>query len=601
MTLFQIVILLAATIIAVPLAKRLGLGSVLGYLVAGVVIGPRALGLISDVDTLRHISEFGVVLLLFVIGLELKPARLWVMRDLVFGLGLAQVAGTTAVLGVGAWLLGLSPAAAIVVGFGLSLSSTAFVLPMLAERKSLSKSYGQASFAILLFQDLAIIPMLVLLPALVDGGASLPGNGRDALLQIGIAIGAIVAVLVGGRYLTRPLLRIIAGAGYQEVFTAAALLIVIAAASVLSQVGLSASLGAFLAGVLLADSEYRHELEADIEPFKGLFLGLFFMGVGMSANLTLLAEKPLVIIALVLALMALKSVVAGVVGRLWRYTSGASRKLGVALSQAGEFGFVLWGLAGGLGLLDTATADLLVLVVTLSMAATPLYFALEERVLAPRLDVKQKPEFDKIDVNWNPIIIAGFGRVGQIVGRLLRAQHIPFTALDASPDQIDVVRRFGNQVYYGDASRLDLLTAAGAANALVLVLAIDDVEASIRTLDVIRKHFPDLRVLARARNRQHAIKLMEYGVDPDDVIRETFESSLLLARRTLEGIGTPSDRIERAASIFREHDIRGLRRQFELAGDEATLIQTAREAAQELEELLAADTRDANAGEEEAA
>ncbi|MDB5368243.1 MAG: glutathione-regulated potassium-efflux system protein KefB [Rhodospirillales bacterium] len=600
MSLFEIIVLLAAAIIAVPLAKKLGLGSVLGYLAAGVVVGPRVLGVVANIETIKHISEYGVVLLLFVIGLELKPSRLWVMRHLVFGMGFLQVAGTTVVLGLGAWLLGLKPDAAFVVGFGLSLSSTAFVLPMLAERKALSKAYGQASFSILLFQDLAVIPMLVLLPVLAGGADKLPGSGHDLLLEVGIALGATVAVLVGGRYLVRPLLRLIASAGYQEVFTAAGLLIVITAASVMSMVGLSASLGAFLAGVLLADSEYRHELEADIEPFKGLFLGLFFMGVGMSANLTLLFKQPLLILGLVLAVMTAKALVAAIVGRLWHYNGRSSRRLGFALAQAGEFGFVLWALAGGLGLLDDATADLLVLVVTLSMAATPLVFLFEERFLAPRLDAKIKPEFDKIDVDWNPVIIAGFGRVGQIVGRLLRAQRIPFTALDASPDQIDVVRRFGNKVYYGDASRLDLLTAAGGANALLLVLAIDDVEASVRALDVVKKHFPHLRVLARARNRQHAITLMEHGVAPDDVIRETFESAMVLAGLTLEGIGTPADRIPRALAIFRDHDVRGLRRQFELAGDEATLIQSAKQAAQELEEIFAADARDANSSEKAA-
>jgi glutathione-regulated potassium-efflux system protein KefB len=600
MSLLEIVILLAAAIVAVPLAKKLALGAVLGYLAAGVVVGPRVLGLVTNIETIKHISEYGVVLLLFVIGLELKPSRLWVMRQLVFGLGFLQVAGTTVVLGLGAWLLGLKPDAAFVVGFGLSLSSTAFVLPMLAERKSLSKAYGQAAFSILLFQDLAVIPMLVLLPVLAGGADALPGDGHDVLAEVGIALGATVVVLIGGRYLTRPLLRVIAGAGYQEVFTAAALLIVIAAASVLSWVGLSASLGAFLAGVLLADSEYRHELEADIEPFKGLFLGLFFMGVGMSANLPLLAQKPLLILALVLGLMVSKALVAGFIGRAWRYNGRSSRRLGLALAQAGEFGFVLWALASGLGLLDAATADLLVLVVTLSMAATPFVFMLEERFLAPRLDAKIKPDFDKIDVDWNPVIIAGFGRVGQIVGRILRAQRIPFTALDASPDQIDVVRRFGNKVYYGDASRLDLLTAAGGANALVFVLAIDDVEASVRTLDMVKKHFPHLRVLARARNRQHAITLVEHGVQPDDVIRETFESAMVLAGLTLDGIGTPAERIPRALSIFRDHDMRGLRRQFEVAGDEATLIQSAKQAAQELEELFAADARDANADEKAA-
>jgi monovalent cation:proton antiporter-2 (CPA2) family protein len=600
MSLLEIVILLAAAIIAVPLAKKLGLGAVLGYLAAGVVVGPRVLGAVANLETIKHISEYGVVLLLFVIGLELKPSRLWVMRQLVFGLGFMQVAASTLVLGGGAWLLGMKPDTAFVVGFGLSLSSTAFVLPMLAERKALSKAYGQASFSILLFQDLAVIPMLVLLPVLAGGADALPGDGHEMLVEVGIALGATIAVLVGGRYLTRPLLRVIAGAGYQEVFTAAALLIVIAAASVLSMVGLSASLGAFLAGVLLADSEYRHELEADIEPFKGLFLGLFFMGVGMSANLTLLAEKPLIIIWLVMGVMTAKAIVAAIIGRVWHYNSGSSRRLGFTLAQAGEFGFVLWALAGGLGLLDASTADMLVLVVTLSMAATPLVFLLEERVLAPRLDIRSKPDFDKIDVDYNPVIIAGFGRVGQITGRILRAQRIPFTALDASPDQIDVVRRFGNKVYYGDASRLDLLTAAGAANALVLVLAIDDVEASVRTLDMAKKHFPHLRVLARARNRQHAITLMEHGVDPDDVIRETFESAMVMAGKTLEGIGTPAERIPRALEIFREHDFRGLRRQFELAGDEATLIQSARQAAGELEELFAADARDANSGEKAA-
>jgi glutathione-regulated potassium-efflux system ancillary protein KefC/glutathione-regulated potassium-efflux system protein KefB len=595
MTLLNIAFLLAAAIFAVPLSKRAGLGSVLGYLIAGLLVGPSVLGVIVEVETIRHVSEFGVVLLLFVIGLELKPARLWVMRRMVFGLGAAQVLLTTAVLGFLAWrFAGLTPVGAAVVGFGLSLSSTAFVLPLLAEHKSLQRPHGQAAFSVLLFQDLSVIPVLALLPALAMGTNALPTDARETIETIkiiGATLGGVAVALVVGQYLLRPMLRLIAGTGHQEVFTAATLFVVIAAASLSEAAGLSMSLGAFLAGVLLADSEYRHELEADIEPFKGLFLGLFFMGVGMTANLSLLAERPATILGIVAGLIVIKAVVLFGLSWLTRCDRSEARNLGVALAQAGEFGFVLYALAGQGGMLDAATVDLLVLVVTLSMAATPLLFAANVKFLDRLFVARDTRAFDTIaeSDSSNPVIIAGFGRMGQIVGRMLRAQHISFTALDVSAEEVDFLRKYGNRIYYGDASRLDLLQAAGADKARLLVIAIDDVDASVRTLETARRHFPRVRILIRVRNRQHAIRAMQLGVPFEDVIRETYGSGLNMARRALFQIGQDEARIARAIDIFVKHDERVLRKQAELGGGEAHMIQTARESAAELEQLFSED------------
>jgi glutathione-regulated potassium-efflux system ancillary protein KefC/glutathione-regulated potassium-efflux system protein KefB len=580
----QTAIFLAAAVIMVPLFRRLKLGAVLGYLTAGLVIGPWGLRLVTEVESILHFAELGVVLLLFIIGLELQPSRLWVLRRSVFGLGAVQVAATAAVFGAVAWGVGLSPAAALVLGIGLSMNSTAFVLQALAERRELTARHGRAAFSISLFQDLAVIPMLAVIPLLAKGESAF---NASAWLAVAQALAVIIAVVAGGRYLLRPVLRVIAGSQIQEIFTGAALLVVLGTALLMHQVGLSMTLGAFLAGVLLADSEYRHEIEASLDPFKSLLLGLFFIAVGMSANLGLLASHPLQILGLTLALMLVKAALLYAIGRFAGFGGASARNLAAALSHAGEFAFVLFALALQSRLMDGELVDLMVIVVTLSMMLTPLTFVVNDalgRWLEPAPPVRYDSMEDAAEV---PVIIAGFGRVGQIVGRLLNARRIPFTALDASADQVETVRRFGRTAYYGDASRLDLLRAAKAERAQLLVVAIDDVEASIRTVQTARAHFPHLRIFARARNRFHAHRLMDLNVEM--IERETFLGSLDLARNVLEALGTPAADAALAVARFRAHDERTLRRQHAIYHDEKQLIQTAKDAAAELESVFESD------------
>ncbi|HEU4601543.1 MAG TPA: monovalent cation:proton antiporter-2 (CPA2) family protein [Steroidobacteraceae bacterium] len=581
----QVAVFLAASVVAIPLFRKLRLSSILGYLAAGVCIGPWGLRFVNDTEGVMHIAEFGVVLLLFVIGLELQPSRLRAMRKAVFGLGLLQVVATTIVLALIARSFGLTDGAAFVTAFALSLSSTPLVLQLLAERQQLNTQHGRSGFAILLFQDIAVMPVLAILPLLATNTpdhASLSAT----LLGMAKALAVLLALAFGGPYLLRPLLRIIAQTKVGEAFTAAALLVVIGTALLASSVGLSMALGAFVAGLLLADSEYRHELEADIEPFKGLLLGLFFMSVGMTANIGLLLNHPLRIILLVLGLMAVKALVLWGIARFTRHSADASRGLAFALPQAGEFGFVLFSLGVSYGLLEQALADELVIVVTLSMIASPFFMLIQSKLIEPHLSKPTRP-FDEIKTDGSRVLIAGFGRFGQIVGRILTMRKVQFTALEASVDQVDFVRRFGNKVYYGDASRLELLQAAGAAQAEVFVLAIDDIEASIRTAEMVRKHFPHLKVLARARNRQHAIRLMD--LDVRYVIRETYLSSLDMAQKALEKLGMPHHEAVESIRRFDEHDTRRLRIQREIGGDEQKLIQSARDAAVELEKLFEAD------------
>jgi glutathione-regulated potassium-efflux system ancillary protein KefC/glutathione-regulated potassium-efflux system protein KefB len=581
----EMAIFLGAAVLAVPLVKRLGFGSVLGYLAAGILIGPWGLRLISDVDRVLHLSELGVVLLLFIIGLELQISRLWVLRKPIFGLGGAQVIATTAALGGAAWLLGLPPAAAFVAGAGLAMSSTALVLQMLAEQGELTTAHGRSSFAILLFQDLAVIPLLALVPTLgVTPASTLLHDPWLAALQ---AIGAFAAVTVGGRYLLRPIFRAIAHTRIREVFTATALLVVIGTALLMQSAGLSMALGAFLAGVLLADSEYRHEIEAGIEPFKGLLLGLFFIAVGMAADLGLLVRRPLEILALVAALCLIKALLLVALGRAFGLAAPATLRLGSVLAQGGEFAFVLFTVALDHQVMRREWVDLLIVVVTLSMALTPVLYTIVARVLSWAAAAVPSRPYDVIESPGAPVIIAGFGRFGQIVGRILRLRRIPFTALDISPEQIDLVRRFGAEAYYGDAARLDLLRAARANRSRLLVIAIDDVEASLRVAELARSHFPDLTVYARARNRRHAYRLMDLGVRV--ITRELFYSSLKMAEQVLVALGFTSSKARETVQRFLEHDERTLRLQHAIYHDEEKLIQSAKEAAAELQLLFEAD------------
>ncbi len=592
----QVAIFLGASVIAVPLFRKLQLSAILGYLTAGIAIGPSGFNLIGDADAsgVMHIGELGVVLLLFVIGLELQPSRLRVMRRAVFGLGAAQMALTTAAFAGLGLLCGLPLGSALIVGFALSLSSTPLALQLLAERGQLTTQAGRSAFGILLFQDLAVMPVLALLPLL--GAQAAERDVGQAVLATLKVVAVVVAVVVGGRYLLRPALHAVANTKVREAFTAAALLVVIGTALIFAALGLSMALGAFVAGVLLADSEYRHELEADIEPFKGLLLGLFFMSVGMTVDLGLLLANPGRIVALVAGVLAVKFCLLWLVGYAAHRSGEAARGLAFALPQAGEFGFVLLALAATAAVVSAELAATLVIVITLTMLLTPLLMLLQTRVLEPRLNQAPVRPFDELEPQHGRVIIAGFGRFGQIIARVLRARRIPFTALDASVEQVDFVRRFGSEVYYGDASRLDLLQAAGAADARVFVLAIDDIEASVRTAEMVRKHFPHLRILARARNRQHALHLMDIGAHR--VVRETYLSSLDLARRALEELGLSRAIAADSVRRFEEHDCQTLQLQRQVRDDEQQLIQTNELAMKELEQLFAADAEPETAGRE---
>jgi glutathione-regulated potassium-efflux system ancillary protein KefC len=581
----QALVFLAAAVVSVPLFKRLGLGTVLGYLAAGMVIGPWGVGLISDVESILHFAELGVVLLLFLIGLELQPSRLWELRRSVFGLGGVQVLGTGALLAGVGLLLGLRPATALIAGLGLSLSSTAFALQLLAEKNELTTEHGRASFGILLFQDLAVIPVLALLPFL---GVSVAPSAEPGWVSALKVVGVLAGVVLGGRYVLRPVFRLVASLHTQELFTATALLVVVGTALLVSKVGLSMALGAFLAGVLLADSEYRHELEADIEPFKGLLLGLFFIAVGMSVNIGLLASGPVRVVALVLGLVLLKALALFALGRWVFKGQEPALSLAVVISQGGEFAFVLFGLAVGFQVMERELADLLVVVVSLSMAVTPVLFALYDKLVRPRFRQKVQRDFDVAPEEDHPIIIAGFGRVGQVVGRLLVARRIGFTALDASPEHIDFLKKFGNtKIYYGDASRLDLLRAARADKARIFVLAIDDVEASMRTAEAVRQHFPHLTIFARARNRQHAYRLLNLGITR--VMRETYVSSLEMTDKILQEMGLTYSQSKTAVERFRQHDEALLLATHQHHRDEKKLLELAQKARKELEELFEKD------------
>lgn len=548
--LFNAVIYLAAAVIAVPIAKRLGLGSVLGYLIAGIVIGPWGLKLIADVEAILHFSEFGVVLLLFVIGLELNPRRLWQMRWPILGLGGGQVVGSTlALTGLGVFL-GWSWPVALAAGLGLSLSSTAIALQPLTERNLLTTPGGRSAFSILLFQDIAVIPMLALLPLLAIGPA-VTGQG-EGWIGAAKAVTAIGIIIFGGRFLTRPLFRMVAATGLREVFTAVALLLVMGIALLMQLAGLSMALGAFLAGVLLAESEYRHELETDIEPFKGLLLGLFFTAVGMSVDFGLLLSQPVRVLAMVLGLIAAKAVVLLAIARFARLQWSQTWLFVFLLAQGGEFAFVLFGSAAGFGIMDAETVALLTVVVALSMATAPLLVVVNDKLIEPRFVTVNDRPHDVPEDEGNPVIVAGFGRFGQIVVRLLYASRIGVTVLDHDSEIIDTLRRFDFKVFYGDATRLDLLEAAGAAKAKVLVVAVDSQEASLQLVDLAQKHFPHLKVIARARDLPHAMELMNRKVPV--IERETFRSALHLGEETLKALGQPAYAARQKALTFKQHN-----------------------------------------------
>ncbi len=580
-----LVILLAATTVAVPVSRRLGFGSIVGYLIAGILIGPSGLRLVTNVKQIAGVAAFGVIMLLFLIGLELRPHRLWILRKSVFGLGLGQMIPSAALLAGLVHLAGTPWMAASVLGTGLALSSTAIVLPMLGERNLLPSMAGRDSFAVLLFQDMAFIPLVALVPLLSRGHVS----AQIPWLQVGRGLAVIAIILAGGSLLVPRLFRLIGGARTPEVFTATALLLVAGSAALANWAGLSMSLGAFMAGVLLSDSEYRHELQADIEPFEGLLLGFFFISIGMSVNLGLAAHHPGLVATALLALLAVKVAIGFVLGLIKRKSLPSALRFSLALPEGSEFSFVLFATAVGSGVLAQDQADLATLVVALSMVVTPILFAASERLAMPRLgrSARKPPAAEPIDAPPMPVIICGFGRMGQIVGRILRAQNIPFTALDQNAAQIEAIRRFGTKVYFGNPAREEVLRAAGAGTARILVVALDDIDETLRTVEIAKRHFPQLTILARARNRRHAHLLMDIGIT--GIVRETFFSSLRLTELVLEALGAAPPSARRVTGLFRAQDERILTETHVIAGDEQQLIQSAQQTAQELMDILEAD------------
>jgi glutathione-regulated potassium-efflux system ancillary protein KefC len=580
-------IYLGAAVLAVPLSKALGLGAIIGYLAAGIAIGPWGLGLVTNVEDILHFAEFGVVLMLFLVGLELEPKRLWNLRRPIFGWGSAQVLGCTALLFAVAWVAGVPWKIALVAALGLALSSTAIALQVMGERNLLPTTSGQAGFSILLFQDVAAIPILALLPLLgVAAGAADGAADASRWLEAAKIIGVIAGIVLGGRLLLRPALRWIAKSDTPEIFTAASLLLVVAIAALMQLVGLSMALGAFLAGVLLAESEYRRELETDIEPFKGLLLGLFFMAVGMSIDFGVLMKSPGLMALVVLGFLAVKGLVIYGLARLMGVPFQERPVFTLLLAQGGEFAFVVFQAAAGARVFPAETASLLIGAVAISMLLSPLLLVLVDKLLLPRFANCNVTTMEELSEPQDAaIIIAGFGRYGQIIGRMLSAQGIRATVLDHDAEMVDAARTFGYQVFYGDATRLDLLRTAGAADARLLVVAVDSPEQSLEIVDIAQAHFPNLQIVARARDVTHWNALRDRGVL--HVERELFESSLRSARTVLELLGHTPHEARQHAMRFRQHNIELFEQMYVHHKDRAKLIAVARQGRQQLEEQMA--------------
>jgi monovalent cation:proton antiporter-2 (CPA2) family protein len=600
---YQAFVYLSAAVISVPIAKRLGLGSVLGYLIAGMIVGPFGLGLVGqEGQDVMHFAEFGVVMMLFLIGLELQPALLWRMRGPILGLGGLQVAVTALVIAALSMALGQRWQTGLAIGMTLALSSTAIVLQTLAEKGLMKTDGGQSSFAVLLFQDIAVIPMLALLPLLAVGavgGDHAAESGHATTVVAGLpawakalaVLAAMAAIVVGGRYLMRPVFRFIAGTRLREIFTAAALLLVVGIALLMSEIGLSPALGTFLAGVVLANSEYRHELEADIDPFKGLLLGLFFIAVGASVDFELIGSRPLTLAALVGALIVTKWVVLFLLGRWFRMGLDQNFLFAFALAQSGEFAFVLFSFAVQTGVIPEEVANQLIAVVALSMAATPLLMLLNERLLQPRVGTKERDtrEADAIDEK-NPVIIAGFGRFGNVVGRLLRAKGVGTTVLEFDSDRVELLRRLGQKVFYGDASRHDLLRAAGAEEARLLVIALGDPGRNLELVRTAQKHFPHLTILAQATGRLAAYELRDAGVE--HTYLETLDTSLRAGVDALRALGFRAFQAHRAAHTFRRHEEDAIRELAKTRHDREQYLSLAKQRIQDLEQTLLAEIQE---------
>lgn len=589
--LFNVFLFLAAASIMVPIASRFKLGSVIGYLVVGILIGPFGFKLIGNAQQIMSFAEFGVIMMLFLIGLELEPIMLWKLRRLIVGLGGLQVLlTTTALTGIGI-LLGYSWQASLAVGMSLTLSSTALVLQMLQEKNLLKTAEGETSFAILLFQDIAVIPILIIMPLLAQKGivitnpdessfiAHLP-KWQHALLVTGV-IGAVIFI---GHYLSRHLFLIIAKTNLREVFTAFSLSLVVGITLLMESIGVSPALGAFIAGVVLANSQYKHAVEADIQPFKGLLLGLFFISVGMGMNFTVFSQQMTLIIAAVLGLMACKALILFILGRSLILTTLQTIGLAIALSQGGEFAFVLFQYASASEVITSEAREFFTLVVALSMLATPFMMLLYHRYVVP-LFITTLPErkYDEISEK-NGIILAGYGRFGQIIGRFLNGEKINVTVLEKNPEQIELLRKYGYKGYFGDANRLDVLKSAGAEHAKLLIVTVGNADINLEIVQLAKQAFPHLIIYARARNRRHAYELHKAGVNY--FIRELFDSSLTMTKEILKFLGYKNEDVEKKAKAFKKHDEAGLYKSFEFFEEETDLINFARQAKGELERIL---------------
>ncbi|PWS53556.1 monovalent cation:proton antiporter-2 (CPA2) family protein [Pseudoalteromonas sp. meg-B1] len=588
-------IYLAAAIVAVPIAKRLGLGSVLGYLIAGILIGPYALGVVGDQTDVMHFAEFGVVMMLFLVGLELQPSRLWTLRHSILGLGGLQVVlSAAAIFAFCYWFFAMHWQTALAIGLMLALSSTAIVLQSLEEKGWLKQEAGQNAFSVLLFQDIAIIPILALLPLLAFAPQGNSKDVNDSIIaswpiwqQVGVSVAVIAAIIAGGKYVSAPLFRYIAQTHMREIFTIFALFLVVAISLVMQSIGLSPALGTFLAGVVLAESEFRHELEADIEPFKGLLLGLFFITVGASINFELLFNQFSTVIALVVLLIVIKACILFALAVTFNISSKQKLLFTLALAQGGEFAFVLLSVTTTLSILTPEQTSLVTLVVAVSMLIAPLLLMFYEQL--QKRSSSTKPEFDKPEQisTAKHVIIAGYGRFGQIMGRLLHAQGYEITVLDHSPSQIELLRRFGNTVFYGDAARQELLEAAGAHTAQMLVVAIDNPDKTIEIIKLAHKNYPQLKIVARAIDRRHAYQLLNLKVDAFN--RETVDSAINLAIESLQLLGNSKEDAERAGKLFRDHDRAAVLQLAELWGDDASYGVAVRQRMEDLKQVLQQD------------
>ncbi len=599
---FQALVYLAAAVVAVPVAKKLGLGSVLGYLLAGVIIGPFVFGFVGEEgQDVMHFAEFGVVMMLFLVGLELQPSMIWKLRGPIFGLGGAQVGVTAAIIMVISMVFGLAWQTSLAIGLTFALSSTAIVLQTLNEKGLMKTEGGQNAFSVLLFQDIAVIPILAVLPFLAIQGTDHTSDsshhesitwvdGLPVWGQTIMVLGVVAGIILAGRYLISPVFRLIAKTGLRELFTAAALLLVIATAVLMTMVGLSPALGTFLAGVVLAQSEYRHELETDIEPFKGLLLGLFFIAVGASIDFQLIADSPSLITGLVFLLIVVKFIILFVIGRFFKMGLDKNLLFAFSLAQGGEFAFVLFSFATQNAIIGADVANPLIAVVAISMALTPLLMLINEKLIQPRFGTKERERADDEMHEDKKVIIAGFGRVGSTIGRFLQANGVNATYLDTDPDNVDLLRKMGLKVFYGDASRHDLLHAAGAKEADLLIVAVDDPEKTKEIVETTKKHFPKLEMIARSKGWFDSYDLIDMGLK--HIYREYLDSSLRMAADSLCKLGHRRHEVYRSIKTFRRHDERFLRELAEMRHDRSALISEARQRIEDLEQLMLQEKED---------